>query len=1120
MVIERITAAGPFRTLVQRLRDREGAISASGLWGSFAPILVGALSRELQGTFCYITAHFDHADQVRDDLELVPGVEVDLLSAWETTPGKGAASDEIAAERMRVLLGITTPGAAKASGAGDAVPVRNREDAAVAGRIIVAPIQALMQPVPTPETLQRQTLLVGRGESIGRAFVEAWLVDHGFTRLDLVESPGDFSVRGDIVDVFAPGHTDPVRIEFLGETVESIRRFDVSTQRSFGELNDVRVAATQESTDYSKPDQFTSFFSYLPQDAVIVFDEPLEIDEIGRALWERLNQPIGMYPVDAVIRSAERFRQLHLGRFSGSAGTETIPFPVESLSRFETKSSEAIQALLDMARDNDVVVYCDNEAERKRFGEVLEESLRAEPHIGDAALLERIQTPIGLIHRGFRWAPANLVVVGHHEIFHRYEQRHRLRRTRAARPVESWLDLGVGDYVVHVGHGIGRFDGIKTMQKPGSKKREDFLLLHFAGRAVVHVPVSQIDLVQKYIGAGGIKPRLSKIGGTRWKNTKASVEEAVDSMAGDLLVLQAEREAKTGIAYPSDTAWQREFEGSFIYTETEDQLAVNEEIKRDMLRERPMDRLVCGDVGYGKTELAMRAAFKAIEFGKQVAVLVPTTVLAAQHEKTFRERMADYPFMIESLSRFRSKAEQAEIIRRARKGQVDVLIGTHRLLSKDVGFADLGLVIIDEEQRFGVEHKERLKRMRSTVDVITMTATPIPRTLHMSMMGIRDISSLATPPMDRRNIVTQVRSMSDEMIREAIIREMNRDGQVYFLHNRVKEIQQTANDVRRIVPECRVLVAHGQMPIHELAETMSRFVQHEADVLVCTTIIESGIDIPNVNTIFINRAERFGLAELHQLRGRVGRYKHRAYCYLLPSPDHPLTLEAAKRLKAIEEFSELGAGFRIAMRDLEIRGAGNILGSEQSGHIAAVGYEMYCQLLERAVRRMRNEPDPTPRPVHLELDLTAHVPRSYVRADRQRMEIYRRVVGCNTREGLDELQHDLVDAFGPIPPVVDTLLQLAEVRVLCQPWRVRSIILERPDLIFAVEDMSLSETLFKGAAGTVRVPDAETVHWRPPASYLKPETMLTVLRNQLSKNAPGPGSESAPKSEAVQLHHA
>ena len=495
----------------------------------------------------------------------------------------------------------------------------------------------------------------------------------------------------------------------------------------------------------------------------------------------------------------------------------------------------------------------------------------------------------------------------------------------------------------------------------------------------------------------------------------------------------------------------------------------------------------------------MRAAFKIMEFGRQVAVLVPTTVLAEQHYETFRERMAGYPFEIGCLSRFRNPSEQKRIIDLARRGQIDVVIGTHRLLSKDVGFADLGLIIIDEEQRFGVEHKERLKSMRQTVDVLTMTATPIPRTLHMSLMGIRDISSLQTPPVDRRAIATEVRPFDKRLIRDAILRELNRDGQVYFVHNFVRSIAGVADAIKQIVPEARVVFGHGQMKDTELEQVMHRFSRRDADVLVATTIIESGIDIPSVNTIFINRAERFGLADLHQLRGRVGRSSRRAYCYLLLSPDRPVTGKAAKRLKTIEEFSELGAGFRIAMRDLEIRGAGNLLGREQSGHIAAVGYDLYCRLLNQSVRRLKGEPADTAAAVNVDLDVVAHIPPHYIQSERSRIEIYRRIVACRTTGDLEQLERDLVDAFGAIPGPVQRLLELSEIRVYGRAFGVTSIRLRPPDVVFTVDSLAAVEPLFADAPGTARTPDPRTVHLRLPPKYMEEPTLVTVLRHMFAR---------------------
>jgi len=551
------------------------------------------------------------------------------------------------------------------------------------------------------------------------------------------------------------------------------------------------------------------------------------------------------------------------------------------------------------------------------------------------------------------------------------------------------------------------------------------------------------------------------------------------------------------VAYPPDTEWQKEFEAEFPYEPTPDQIIGAEEIKQDMHKPRPMDRLLCGDVGYGKTELAMRAAFKAVEYGKQVAVLVPTTVLAEQHERSFRERMVNYPFHIESISRFKSPKEQKEAIRRAARGEIDILIGTHRLLSNDVKFSDLGLVVIDEEQRFGVTHKERLKQMRKTVDVLTMSATPIPRTLHMSMLGLRDISSLTTAPQDRRSIVTEVIAYDKQRIQQAIARELNREGQVYFVHNRVYSIEEAADELLKLAPDARIIIGHGQMAEGELEDVMMKFIRHEADVLVCTTIIESGLDIPNANTIFINQADRFGLSELHQLRGRVGRYKNRAYCYLLLPTDRPVTPVAAKRLKAIEEYSHLGAGFKIAMRDLEIRGAGNILGPEQSGHIATVGYEMYCQLLEQATRQLKHEPKETRPEAHVDIGVTALVPKQWIAADRQRLDVYRRLTRCTSLEMLATLEQDLKDAFGEAPRPAVILLALTELRLLAGIFGIESIIRKEPDLVLTVSDASRAQAGLTGAPGRLTVLDEKTVYLRLPKNFLESDTLLMILRNLL-----------------------
>ncbi len=1072
-VITKITKDPVTRRVVERFgRDRHGGrtigVNISGLWGSSAPILCVVVAKALGRPLLYATAHQDEADEILDDIETVTEQKCALLAAWETVPGEGSGFGEIHDERLQLCAQL-----------------RGRMPA-----VVVAPIQALLHPVPGGEALERNTLRLKVGDKRGPGDIVAWLVDRGFERLDRVEAPGDFAQRGDIVDVYAPDRDDPVRIEFFDDAVEAVRTFDAVTQRSNRKLETLRLTALPHHQQLSDADQ-VPFLDYLPDDTIVVLDRPADVQEMGATLWNRLNQPDGMIPPDQVLRRLADFDQLQVTRIGVAAGAtdDVFHFDVHSLARFEGNAETAVRELCQASESHSVTVYCANEGERKRLKELIVE------HSG--RMPGTIECVLGLLRHGFEWRSANTIVVPHHEIFHRTPGR-KLRRAQASRAIESVLDLIPGDLIVHLAHGIARYCGMKTMRKPGSDKVEEFLTLEFADDATLHVTMSHIDLIQKYVGAAGIKPTLSKLGGTRWKNTRDKVTDAVDELAESLLRIQVEREQSDGIAYPADTQWQREFEESFAYVDTEDQTITGGEIKGDLTRSKPMDRLLCGDVGFGKTELAIRAAFKVVEYGKQVAILVPTTVLAEQHRRTFSERLAEYPFVVGCLSRFKTAGDQKRIVEAAKKGRVDILIGTHRLLSKDVGFADLGLVIIDEEQRFGVEHKERLKKLRATVDVLSLSATPIPRTLHMALVGIRDISALQTPPLDRRAIVSHVSNYDGESIRNAILRELNRDGQVYFIHNIVHSIQTVADDIRKLVPEARVIVGHGQMKMGELERVMHAFVHRKADILVATTIIESGIDIPTVNTIFINNADRFGLADLHQLRGRVGRSSHRGYCHFLLPASRPVTPKAAKRLKAIEEFSELGAGFRIAMRDLEIRGAGNMLGGEQSGHIAAVGYELYCQLLEAAVNRAQGKPDARPKPVHLELNIQAHIPRAYIAAEQTRIDVYRRIKACFTPDALTQLDTDLRDAFGAPPDPVQRLLDLAEIRVLAASWQIKTIILKSPDVIFTVKDFKRVQDLFADAPGSVRTPDPRTVHLRLPPAYLEPQSLLPILRRLLN----------------------
>jgi transcription-repair coupling factor (superfamily II helicase) len=1101
--------------LVRETLRTEGAASVEGLWGASAPALAATLLPDCPSTLLYVLAHTDSVDDARDDWRLFGDIDPAVFPAWEALPTESDVSDEILAERLRVLKALR--GARDAAGkstAGQNRPWHPSEEpmAVVAPevegppRVLVTTIQALMQPVPSPRHLEENTLELVVGREYSLPEIKRWLGERGFRPAELVLEAGQYAVRGGIIDVYAPTAPAPYRLEFYGDTLDSLRTFDPATQRSLDDRDRAAISFLPTGKGGpTAPQTTTNLMDYLPRDAWVVWQDPLEIAEVGRSFVARLSSPVGVYAFEAVVQQARRFRRLDVSIFTSSGTSDAFTLRTEAPPAFSGKAETVREELAEAAAESTVLLFSDNDGERQRLQEILST-------LPDEAR-GRIRMGVGRLGRGFRVTGEQVLVVANHEVFHRYHDRRRLRQRIETRALDTWLDLKRGDYIVHAIHGIGKYLGMKTLSRspkgtqewaarleqekgavPVSQqpetgaapiKAEDYLALQFRDDVKVYVPASQIDLVQKYIGGFKGRPQLSRVGGKAWGERKKRVESAVENFAMELLRIQAMRASRPGIAYPEDSLWQKEFEASFPYPETEDQLAAIHEIKRDMQSQRPMDRLVCGDVGYGKTELAVRAAFKAVEGGKQVAVLVPTTVLAEQHLRTFRERMADYPVAIEMMCRFQTRGEQAAILDRFRIGQVDILIGTHRILQEDVQPADLGLLVVDEEQRFGVEHKERLKRMRQMVDVITLTATPIPRTLHMSLLGIRDISSLTTAPQDRRAVRTEVCPWDDDRIRQAILRELNRDGQVFFVHNRVQSIKEIASRVKALVPEARIEFAHGQMNEHELEDRMLRFFAGTVDVLVSTTIIESGLDVPRANTMFIHDADRFGLADLHQLRGRVGRYKHRAYCYLLMPEGRPMTPAAAKRMKAIEQFSELGAGFQIAMRDLEIRGAGNIIGQEQSGHITAVGYEMYCQLLDVAVRRQRGEKVEEPRRADVQLELTAFIPATYVPTESQRISLYRQLRRAATAGTLAEVTAEIADMYGPMTDEMQRLVDLEMVRVAAGRVGIRSIHRQKGDLTLALEDAAALGPLFGRAgdaevrdAGVVRVLDAHTVVWR------------------------------------------
>ncbi len=1027
--------ASPEMDDARRMLGQEPVPVLGGFWGASLAFFLAAWKDSARpegaGPCLVVTATEEEGDEIQEELETFTPVPVRSFPAWESLflPDSVPEGDV-----WRQRLSVTE---ALSRGAGDGA----------ASFFIVAPVQAVLQPVPPAERLRASKWTLKVGEERSPHSIAEDLVRSGFRHVPLVEARGELSSRGDILDFFPHEAENPLRVELFGDSIESIREFQAETQRSIAGSERETAQVLRLRTGEAFIDCFRGREMLItdllgPEGRVFVKEPAIVVDRAEKIFRNTLGE-------DAEAVSAIFFERLSRLRGARVQALPTAPeepgmnFRFSTVERFRGGDiAQTMKGIADrLASGHAIEIYCESAAETKRFREILS-GHGLEPGAGPAALL---RVRIGPVRRGFDVASLDLVVLTTRELFNRHVIRRIRRKAAPSRAIQSFLELEKGDYIVHIVHGIGRYLGMESFER--NEVHQEFLALEFRDAVKVYVPVSKVDLVQKYIGSGDHAPILDKVGGTSWTKKKEDVETALLDLASDLIDIQALRKERPGFAYPEDSEWQRELEAAFPFDETPDQTEVTAALKADMQAARPMDRLICGDVGYGKTELAMRAAFKAVEAGKQVAVLVPTTVLAQQHFRTFSERMAEFPVRIAVLSRFRSASEQKATVQAAAAGQIDILIGTHRLLSDDIAFRDLGLLVIDEEQRFGVTHKEKLKRLRSVVDVLTLTATPIPRTLHMSLLGIRDISSLTTPPEGRMPVKTEVSRFEPRRVREIVIRELNRDGQVYYVHNRIQDIATVKFQIEKAVPEARVDFAHGQMHERELEEKMVKFFEREIDVLISTTIIESGLDIPNVNTIFIDEADLYGLADLHQLRGRVGRGKHQAYCYLL-LPDHRhMNPDAQKRVQALVEFTELGSGFQIAMRDLEIRGAGNILGSAQSGHIASVGYEMYCRLLEKAVRRLRNEPEAEPVQVEIDLTLEARVPGEYAGGESSKLDLYRRISSALKEEQIAELSREIEDRFGLLPVEVERLLDVQRLRVLCAAAEVESIGRDERNLI-------------------------------------------------------------------------
>jgi len=921
--------------------------------------------------------------------------------------------------------------------------------------VLVGTAQAILQRTAGA----KQSLHVAVGDVLNLEEMAAKLASMGYERSVMVEAPGQFAVRGGILDVFAANYERPLRIELFGDAVESIRSFEPDSQRSVSHVGAAQVLPARED---SKGGDDPTLLDLVPSEGLVVVDEPNQVrghyHEFLREFLERVAHhqrvaqdaeavhvgterspsPSAYKPWDAALSVLVRLRRLYINSLPRSVPWErepaTLAIVAKSPDRYGGRMPELAAALKTHMADGEYVAIVTSR-QRRLLDLLAEHGVAAQP--GEEAEPGVVRVLRGQLSSGFVLPTIGMRVLSDVEAFGERQMPRPRRVFRAGTPILSLLDLNEGDYVVHINHGIGVYRGLARLPEDGAER--DFLRIDYAGGDKIYVPTDQLDRVQKYVGASENPPELSRLGSGAWHKTTAKAKAKAKEMARDLLRLYAARSAADGHAYGPDTVWQQEMEEAFPYRETRDQLVAIEEVKRDLERPTPMDRLICGDVGYGKTEVAVRAAFKVATEGKQVAVLVPTTVLAQQHLETFTERMQSFPIRIEMLSRFRTPAERKQVLDGLRDGSVDIVIGTHMLLSKNVQFRDLGLLVVDEEQRFGVAHKERIKQLRASVDVMTLTATPIPRTLHMSLAGIRDMSIINDPPEGRIAVHTYCAEYSDELVRGAIRRELDRGGQVFFVYNRVEKIEHVASRVERLVPEARVGVGHGQMPERLLEQIMWDFYHKRFDVLVCSTIIESGLDIPNANTIIIMDADRLGLAQLYQLRGRVGRSSRQAYCYLLYRRHRMLNEAAQKRLQAIRDFSELGSGFKVAMRDLEIRGAGNLLGPEQSGFMESVGFELYCQMIAEAVAELKGEPVEHTELPPVDIRVDAYIPPEYIATEGLRIAFYRRLAALRTFDELTALREEMEDRFGDLPAPTWNLLLLVRMRLLAREVGIAAI---------------------------------------------------------------------------------
>ncbi len=1025
-LLENITA---FEDVLKKLRDGP-RLSVQGLWESSKAALVAYLRQKLGLPVLVITAGQTEAENFFSDMKFFSEEKGYLFPSWETLPHEKISPHiEIIAERFTALGGL-----------------QNKSGQSW----VVAPFQALIHKVVSPSSFKKMILSVAKSKEFSFDGLIQFLDQFGFKREAVVENKAEFSVRGGIIDVFSPQYDDPLRLEFDGAKIDSLRFFNPQTQISQSIIEHAEVFPACELELIEKNLHWGSFLNYFPKKFLLVWDHSQAIVQKYDVLKEDIPEGSEDYLDLEDLKSSS---MLYLSDTAEENALPSLSLPVQrsvvwqGIERHQDSPLGYVAEIFSkidekMKEGYEIHLIAPKQAEIEHWTQMLKEKgiWNEEQH----------HSWVGHLSKGFILPKEKRAFLTEGDILGRLEVRSLPRRVRQGLPIQDYRELRPGDWVVHLNYGIGKFLGVDLLNDRGS--HGEFLTIEYAQGAKLYVPVDQFELVERYIGIKGRAPKLNRLGGKDWEKTKQKAQLALMDFAAELLEVQAKRAALGGHAFGVDTEWQKTFEASFPFEETPDQWEAIQDVKKDLESGKPMDRLICGDVGFGKTEVAIRATFKVVMGGKQVAILVPTTVLAQQHYYTFRERFAGYPIEVEMLSRFRDESQQKKIIKKLKEGSLDVVIGTHRLFAKDICFKDLGLVVIDEEQRFGVLHKEKLKKMRASVDVLTLSATPIPRTLYLSLMQARDMSLIHTPPEDRLPIETILIPFDERVIRDAIVREISRDGQVFFIHNRVGSIHRMKEKLQKLVPQATFAVGHGQMDEEELSEVMKSFIEGKIQVLIATNIVESGLDIPNANTIIIDHADRFGLADLYQLRGRVGRFRRRAYAYLIYAPDRMLSPEAKMRLKTIEDFTDLGSGFKVAMRDLEIRGAGNILGKEQHGHIIAIGFQLYCRLLDENIRRLSGEKVIEKKPVSLQLGFEWGIPHSYLHDARLRMEVYHKIFQTDAPEDLKKVVDELTDRFGSLPEEMLLLIEIAHLKILARDKKITSIQKHKERIYFRKAD--------------------------------------------------------------------